>query len=119
MKNIGQRIKQKREELGWTQEDLANRMGYKSKSTINKIEMGINDVTQSKIVKFAEILDTSISFLMGWDQEQIDTLTEIENDRISYVTETESNLISLIKEFTENEMAELLDYAKYIISKRK
>ena len=45
--DIGKRIKIKREELGLTQEDLAKRMGYKSKSTINKIELGINDITQS------------------------------------------------------------------------
>ena len=44
-------------------------MGYKSKSTINKIELGINDIPQSKIAKFAEVLATTPSFLMGWDEE--------------------------------------------------
>ena len=54
---IGEIIKRFREERGWTQEELANRMGYTSKSTINKIEKNINDVNQSKIEKFAEVFN--------------------------------------------------------------
>lgn len=67
MSIVGTNIKSRREELGITQEDLAKKMGYKSKSTINKIEMGINDITQSKIIAFAEVLGTSAAHLMGWD----------------------------------------------------
>jgi len=66
---IGERIKTRRQELGLTQEDLANRMGYKSKSTINKIEMGINDITQSKIELFAAALNTTPAHLMGWKDD--------------------------------------------------
>ena len=64
---FGERVKERRIELGWTQEELAEKMGYKSKSSINKIELGINDVTQSKIIKFAEVMNTSVEYLMGWD----------------------------------------------------
>lgn len=70
MKNsIGENIAQKRKELGLTQEELAKRMGYKSKSTINKIELGINDIPQSKIVKFADVLQTTPANLMGWKEK--------------------------------------------------
>lgn len=65
---FGERVKERRIELGWTQEELAEKMGYKSKSSINKIELGINDVTQSKIIKFAEVMNTSVEYLMGWDE---------------------------------------------------
>ena len=37
--DIGSRIKHKREELNMTQEELALKVGYKSKSSINKIEI--------------------------------------------------------------------------------
>ena len=70
MTNIGNNIKRRRIELQMTQEDLAKKMGYKSKSTINKIELGKNDIPQSKIVNFAKALDTTPSYLMGWEQEQ-------------------------------------------------
>ena len=67
---IGVMIKKRREELGYTQEELAEKMGYKSKSTINKIEAGINDITQSKIVAFAKVLKTTPAYLMGWEDEE-------------------------------------------------
>ena len=70
MSTVGDNISILRKKLGWTQEDLAKRMGYKSKSTINKIELGINDIPQSKIVQFAEVLGTTPAHLMGWEEEQ-------------------------------------------------
>lgn len=83
MSTVGDNILNRRKELGLTQEELAKRMGYKSKSTINKIEMGINDIPQGKIVKFAEALYTTPAHLMGWDEEdnspEEPTLTEGEN----------------------------------------
>lgn len=54
---LGEFIKQRRLELGMTQEDLAYKLGYKSKSSINKIEMGINGISYSKIKDFAKALD--------------------------------------------------------------
>ena len=54
---IGDTIRKFREERGWTQEELAAKMGYTSKSTINKIEKNINDVSQTKIEKFAEVFE--------------------------------------------------------------
>jgi transcriptional regulator with XRE-family HTH domain len=79
MSNIGTRIAERRKELQMTQEELATRMGYKSRSTINKIEVGVNDIPQSKIVKFAEVLQTTPAYLLGWEQVQKknDVLTDI------------------------------------------
>lgn len=71
---IGTRIMRRREELGMTQEELANRVGYvsaSSRSTIQKIESGRTGIRQSKIVAFAEALNTSIQYLMGWEDVQI------------------------------------------------
>ena len=78
MKTVGKRIKDKRESLNLTQDELAKKLGYKSKSTINKIEKGINDVSQSKLMEFAKVLKTTPSYLMGWEeQEEIKNLTKI------------------------------------------
>lgn len=70
MSSIGKNIQIARKKAGLTQEELAIKMGYKSKSTINKIELGVNDIPQSKIAKFAEVLGTSPSVLMGWVDEE-------------------------------------------------
>ena len=68
MPEIGKRIRLRREELGMTQEELASRLGYKSKTTIAKIENGTNDIVQSKVIEFAQILNTTPAYLMGWSE---------------------------------------------------
>lgn len=70
MTNIGNKIKERREALGLSQDELAEMMGYKSRSTIAKIEKGVNDVTQTNIVKFAKVLKTTPAYLMDWEKEQ-------------------------------------------------
>ena len=74
------RIRIRREELNISQEELAKRMGYKSRSTINKIELGINDVSQSKIIAFAKALDTTVGYLMG-DTDVTNTEPNIDYDK--------------------------------------
>ena len=68
MPEIGKRIRSRREQLGMTQEELASRLGYKSKTTIAKIENGTNDIVQSKVTESAKVLDTTPAYLMGWTQ---------------------------------------------------
>lgn len=95
MSKVGANIMELRKSLGWTQEELAKKMGYKSKSTINKIEMGINDIPQSKIVKFAEVLGTSPARLMGWINEE----TNKKNDdlvKIIAKLRTEPELLEVV-----------------------
>ena len=79
MLEIGKNIMLRRKELGMTQEELAKKMGYKSKSTINKIENGTNDIPQSKVVKFADALLTTPAYLMGWEkvQKENNTITDV------------------------------------------
>ena len=68
---IYEKLKARRKELGLSQDDLARLMGYKSRSTINKIESGQVDLSRSKIDKFSKVLQVSPSYLMGWtDQEE-------------------------------------------------
>ena len=74
LKKLGEQIKRARLQKEWTQEELAKRMGYKSKSTINKIELGVNDIPQSKVLQFAEVLEVSPRFLMGWENENPEDL---------------------------------------------
>ena len=67
---IGDRIRQRRTELKWSQRDLAAKMGYNNNSTITRIENGTVDVSQSRIVQFADVLGVSVAYLMGWEEQQ-------------------------------------------------
>ena len=65
MMSVGSNIKKRRFELRMSQQDLAEAMGYKTRSTIAKIESGENDVSQKKLQKFAAVLDTTIEYLIS------------------------------------------------------
>jgi len=69
-----QNIRNRRIEIGMSQEELAEKLGYKSRSTIAKIEAGVNDITQSKIIAFAQALNTTVGYLMGDTERNISEL---------------------------------------------
>lgn len=62
--SVGTNIKRRRYELKMSQQELADAMGYKTRSTIAKIESGENDVSQKKLEKFASVLDTTVEELI-------------------------------------------------------
>ena len=72
MKSVGDRIREKRESLGMSQEELAKKLGYKSRSSINKIEADARNLTQSKIKSIADALQTTPSYIMGWEEPKDD-----------------------------------------------
>lgn len=97
--NLGTRIKLRREELNMSQNELAIKLGYKSRSTINKIELGINDVTQHKIAAFAEALQTTPAYLMGWEETTIK-----KNDTIADIIlqiRSDEELLKIVKDICE------------------
>lgn len=63
---IGERVRACRIEKGMTQTELAEKLGYKSKSSVAHIENG-RDIPRSMVVTLAGVLDTTPSHLMGWD----------------------------------------------------
>lgn len=67
--NIGHRIKERRELLGMSQDELAKKVGYKSRSSVNKIESDGRGLPQTKIVAFANALETTPAYLMGWEAD--------------------------------------------------
>lgn len=63
---IGERIKEHRELKGFTQEELASKIGTK-KQTIYKYENNIiTNIPSDKIEKIASVLETTPVVLMGW-----------------------------------------------------
>lgn len=66
-------IKRFRKELKMSQEDLAKETGYTDRSSIAKIEKGMVDLPQSKILLFAEALNVTPGELMGNVDEAVPT----------------------------------------------
>ena len=65
MSDLSTRVRLRREQLGLSQEELARRMGYRSRSSITKLEKGINDLPQSKVEELAQALETP-PLCWGW-----------------------------------------------------
>ena len=65
--SVGKRIRDKRIELNMTQDELAKKVGYKSRSSIQKIEAA-RDLPLKKISRMAVALNCSPGYLMGWEE---------------------------------------------------
>lgn len=66
MSTIGERIKNRRLELGYTQEELSKKLGYKNRSSVNQMENS-TELPLKKVTKLANALNVSPGYIMGWD----------------------------------------------------
>jgi transcriptional regulator with XRE-family HTH domain len=72
-----ERIRKLRIQAGMSQDDLAHALGYKDRSMITKIESGKVDISQKKIIAFADALHTTPGYLMGWEDDTSDTFRSV------------------------------------------
>ena len=66
MSELARRVRERRAALGLSQEELADRMGYRSKSSITKLEKGVND----RDFKVSEV--DKLCHLLGLNRDQRD-----------------------------------------------
>ena len=79
---VGDRIRRRREELEMSQDELAKRLGYKSRSSINKIERDASGLPQRKIADIAKALQTTPGYIMGWVEKETSKKIDITTDVI-------------------------------------
>lgn len=63
MASVGDRIKQRRVELGWTQDQLCTKAGI-SKSFLSDLENGKRSVSATNLLDIARTLSVSLDYLM-------------------------------------------------------
>lgn len=78
-KITGERIRERRLHMGLTQDQLAEKTGYTSKSAISRIESAKSDLNQTKIRMFAIVLETTPQYLMGWTDDPKPNISASEN----------------------------------------
>lgn len=117
--NTGNRIKQRRAELKMSADALAQKIG-KDRSTIYRYESGSIDKIGSEILfQLANALETTPSYLMGLDQAEEHTVaTFLASDgmQIRHMAAWYQELGNV--EFTDEENAEIIAFAKYLVYKR-
>lgn len=120
MKSIGNRIKNRREELGLSQDELAQKLGYKSRSSINKIESGERNLTQSKIKAIADALNTTPGYIMGWSEGNVNLLPPEEAADIMFkLSQDEEALIKILRGATEKEKKMIAEMIYFIIENKQ
>lgn len=97
---IGERITKFREEKKLSQEELANLLGYKSRSTIQKIESGQRDVPRKMIAQLSIVLNVSPLDILG------------ENEKSLSLPEKREALSNMLSTMSEKEIDELYNKLK-------
>lgn len=67
-RSLYDRIRKLRIEKNLSQDELAKMMGYVSRSTINKIESGLVDISCKKLIGFSKALNTTPQYLLDGDR---------------------------------------------------
>ncbi len=95
---LGQRIKTRRKEIGLTQQELADMVGFVSKTAIAKIEADERGIHRSKINAFANALNVDVAFLLDdnfeikkSDYDQV-ILISANGNKISYILTPKQSL---------------------------
>ena len=101
---MGEIIKQRRMELGLSQEELAIRCGFKSKSTISKMESDQRTTKSRNLLAVARALDLDPAVLVA--PEPVDL--PVSDPDLDLVVETFQKRPDLA--------AEILKYTKYLLS---
>ena len=110
---LAQNIRYLRKKMGLSQEDLAQKFGYKSYTTIQKWESGVSEPPFKQLKALAELFDIDMNTLVNQDlqndsnQDKPKTLDE-ELEGIDFA------LWGEVKEMTEEQKQDVLNFAKFI-----
>jgi transcriptional regulator with XRE-family HTH domain len=110
--NVGERIKQKRIELNMSQDELAKKVGYRSRSSIQKIEAS-RDLPLRKVSKMARALGCTESYLMGWEDNRIDPYYS-SPDYYNSITDDEKYLIETYRDMSAKTKEAFIEYGEYL-----
>jgi 2-C-methyl-D-erythritol 4-phosphate cytidylyltransferase len=70
--SMGENIRKRRLELHMSQQELADALGLKTRSSISKIENETNNLSQDKLMTLANILNTTIEYLLTGEPSSSD-----------------------------------------------
>jgi transcriptional regulator with XRE-family HTH domain len=109
MNSVGPRIKTRRVELGWTQEELCKKAGI-STGFLSDLENGKRSVSAETLLDIARVLSLTLDYLMKGDTAQVQSEEVQVPASLAEFAKTEN--ISFIQALT------LLDMQRQIIAHR-
>ncbi|MBR0008499.1 MULTISPECIES: helix-turn-helix domain-containing protein [Bacillus] len=112
--SIGDRIIFLRERKGWSQRELARRIDL-NYAVMNRIEKGTRPITDSEIIKLADVLDTTTDYLLGYSNSNI-------KEPVKNETFDDPDLQIAFKDasdFSEEARRQTIDFINYLKQKEK
>ena len=110
-KSVGKNIRTLRHKRGWSQEDVANRLGI-SIPAFSKIETGVTDINLSRLEQIANIYEVNVVNLLSLEIEeaepQVSNLTIAQkkiNDREAEIANLQRKVILLYEELRNRTVA--------------
>lgn len=104
-KSAGKNIRTLRHEHGWSQEDVANRLGI-SIPAFSKIETGVTDINLSRLEQIANIFEVSVVNLLSLEYTEEPSTQDLSlsiiqkklTDRETEITNLQRKVILLYEE---------------------
>jgi transcriptional regulator with XRE-family HTH domain len=112
-KSAGKNIRTLRHEHGWSQEDVANRLGI-SIPAFSKIETGVTDINLSRLEQIANIFEVSVVKLLSLEYTEEPSTQDLSlsiiqkklTDRETEITNLQRKVILLYEELlSKNNLA--------------
>jgi transcriptional regulator with XRE-family HTH domain len=66
---LSDRVRKRREELGMTLTEVADKMGVSTSTVMRYETQNIENITAANLEKLAEALNITPGYLMGWDEK--------------------------------------------------
>ena len=120
--DIGERIKLRRKELGYSLQEAGDRVGSTA-STFRKWEAGeIANMGVDKVKKVAKALDVTPAYLLGWEEKEAGVeLPEdvLQKAKALYEDPGLKILLDVKEKLNAEELSALLLFAKSLMEKKK
>ena len=109
---LAERIREARLARGLSQAELAEKAGYTSRASINKIELGKVDLPRSKVLAIAEALHVSPTWLLGMDEPKDKTAT------LQRIYDKSRILFDAAEDATPEELEKAAQYIEFLKTQR-
>jgi transcriptional regulator with XRE-family HTH domain len=93
-KSIGKNIRTLRHQRGWSQEDVANRLGI-SIPAFSKIETGVTDINLSRLEQIANIYEVNVVQLFALEVEEAEPQLSNLNIAQKKISDREAEIANL------------------------
>jgi HTH-type transcriptional regulator, competence development regulator len=128
MSQVGDRIRELREERDWSQREFAKRVGI-NYSVVNRIELGKRNVEDHELAKIADVFGVTTDYLLGRtdnpnppedDDKELGTLAKINQLIKEYGIEQMGFFdIEKWKSLSEEEIEEIIKHFEWVVHKAK